>query len=397
MSKLRIAIVGAGTGRGQSWMQSMAKLSEPDDLYNFCGLCEVFADKAKASSETWGVPAYSTLLELIDAQGPDVVLGAAPPDCNMMTMPIAAARGIHVMTEIPIAPTCAMADHLMGVAREAGIKYEVCEQVYMWADEQLKRKIIADGLIGEVQHARLYYTNKADSHGINGARMLLPGKPVRVQGATGAVSVPTFQHFSGDMRSDDTWDRAVIEFDNGVCLLFDSPPRARMNRRWDIEGSAGQLFGESLFLGGQGDFQEYPFITEYADVRGEKVLDHVRVDTDPPVVFENPYRQYRADSGDEVARMDLLIGMHRAITEDTEPIYGPENAKLDLEILYAMRESARLGGGWVDLPLTAPTELERRTEQAFVEDYGHDWRDAEGLVDVPFPQGGVRYTVGNWD
>jgi predicted dehydrogenase len=290
-----------------------------------------------------------------------------------------------------------MADHLMGVARQAGIKYEVCEQVYMWADEQLKRKIIAEGLIGEVQHARLYYTNKADYHGINGARMLIPGRPVRVQGAHGSVKIPTFHHWAGYTMSEDTWDRAVIEFDSGVCLLFDSPPRARMNRRWDVEGSAGQLFGESLFIGGQGDFQEYPFITEYADVRGEKVLDHVRVDTDPPVVFENPYRQYRADSGDEVARMDLLIGMHRAITEDVEPIYGPQNAKLDLEILYAMRESARLGGGWVDLPLTAPTELERRTEQAFVEDYGHDWRDAEGLVDVPFPQGGVRYTVGNWD
>jgi predicted dehydrogenase len=87
MSKLRIAIVGAGTGRGQSWMQSMAKLSEPDDLYDFCGLCEVVPEKAKASGETWGVPAYSTLLELIDAQGPDVILGAAPPDCNRPRSP----------------------------------------------------------------------------------------------------------------------------------------------------------------------------------------------------------------------------------------------------------------------------------------------------------------------
>ncbi len=397
MAGLRIGIVGAGTGRGQSWMQTMAKLSEPDDLYDFCGLCEVFPEKAKASSERWGVPAYPTLLELIDAQGPDVILSAAPPDCNVMTVPLCAARGIHVMTEIPIAPTLAMADHLTQTCREAGIRYEVAEQVYLWAQEQLKRKIIAEGFIGEVQHARLYYTNKADYHGINGARMLMPGRPVRVQGAHGVVRVPTFQHFTGEMRSDDTWDHAVIQFDSGVCLLFESPPRARVTARWDIEGSAGQISGGSLFVGGQLESREYPIITEYTEVEGQRVLDHLRVDTDPPVVFENPHKEYRADDPDEVARMDLLLGMHRAITEGAEPLYGAANARLDLEILYAMRESARLGTGWLDLPLAGPTDCERRTEAAFVETYGHDWRDAEGLVDVPFPQGGVRYTVGNWD
>jgi len=397
MGKLKIAIVGAGTGRGQSWMQSMAKLSEPDDLYDFCGLCEVFPEKAKTSSEKWGVPAYSTLLELIDAQGPDVILGAAPPDCNMMTVPICAAHGIHVMTEIPIAPTLVMGDYLIETCREAGVKYEVTEQVYMWADEQLKRKIIAEGLIGEVQHARLYYTNKADYHGINGARMLIPGRPVRVQGAHGSVKIPTFHHWAGYTMSEDTWDHAVIEFDSGVCLLFESPPRARMKHRWDIEGAVGQISGHTLYVGGQDEYREYPFITEYTEVGGEQVLDHVRVDTDPPVVFENPYRQHRASDADEVARMDLLIGMHRAITEDTEPLYGAANARIDLEVLYAMRESAHLRAGWLDLPLSEPTDVERRIEQAFIEDYGHDWRDAEGLADVPFPQGGVRYTVGNWD
>ena len=397
MDRLRIGIVGAGTGRGQSWMQSMAKLSDVGGPYEFCGLCEVFPEKAKASSETWGVPAYATLPELMDAQGPDVILGAAPPDCNMMTVPLCAARGIHVITEIPIAPTCAMADHLVQTCREAGVKYEVAEQVYLWAQEQLKRKIIAEGLIGEVQHARLYYTNKADYHGINGARMLMPGRPVRVQGSHGAVRVPMFQHFTGEMRSDDTWDHAVIQFDSGVCLLFESPPRARVTVRWDIEGAAGQISGQSLFIGGQLESREYPIITEYTDVEGQRVLDHLRVDTDPPVVFENPHKQYLAADADEVARMDLLLGMHRAITEKAEPLYGWENARLDLEVLYAMRESARLGTGWLDLPLAEPTDCERRTEAAFIETYGHHWRDAEGLADVPFPQGGVRYTVGNWD
>jgi len=97
-------------------------------------------------------------------------------------------------------------------------------------------------------------------------------------------------------------------------------------------------------------------------VDGEKVLDHLRGDTDPPVVFENPYKAYHADDDDEIARMQLLLGLHRAVTEGGEPEYGAANARADLEILYAMRESARRGSAWVELPLTEPTELEKQVE-----------------------------------
>ena len=389
-------MVGAGTGRGQSWMQSLKKLSEPEDLYDFCALCEVNAQKAKQSSERWGVPAYGNLVEMLDDAVPNVVLAGAPPDCNVMVVPLAAGRGVHVITEIPIAPTLGIADFMIEAARENGVKFEVAEQVHLWAQEQLKRKIIAEGLIGDIQHARLYYTNKADYHGINGARMLIGSEARRVLGVTGKVRVPTFTHFTGAEMSESRWDHAAIEFDSGVVCLFESPPRGRMEHRWDIEGTEGQLFGDELFIGSLSDFEHYPFVTEYTEVEGEQVLNHVRVDTDPPVVFENPYKQYRADSADEVARMDLLVSFHTAVTGDGEPVYGALNARTDIEILLAMRESAR-SGGWVDLPLTEETELERELEQEFVRLYGHDARETEALVTVPFPQGGVRLTIAGWD
>ena len=95
--------------------------------------------------------------------------------------------------------------------------------------------------------------------------------------------------------------------------------------------------------------------------------------------------------------MDLLEGFRRAITgEAEEPRYGTENAIRDIEALFAMRESARRGGGWVELPLTEPTELELRIEEAYLETYG-DWTDPESLVNTPFHRGGVRVDVGNWD
>ena len=95
--------------------------------------------------------------------------------------------------------------------------------------------------------------------------------------------------------------------------------------------------------------------------------------------------------------MELLVGFHRAVTGGGEPAYGPSNARKDLELCYAIRESARRGNVWLDLPLLAPTALEERLEQAFVAVYGYDPEDAEDLAGVRIPRAGVRWRVAGLD
>lgn len=398
MSTIRIGMVGAGTGRGQAWMQTLSKLTERSDLFEFCGFCEVNREKRAQSERRWQVPGYQSLLALLDEAQPEAILGAAPPDANPMILGVCAPRGVHVITEIPIAPTLGMARWMVETAREAGVVLEIAEQVWLWANEQLKRKIIIEeGCIGEPQHARLWYTNKADYHGLNAIRMLVPGEVKRVLGASGQVEVPAFQHFTGKTLRKDRWDLGVLEFSSGVSCIFESPPRARMPRRWDVEGTRGQLFGDTLYVGSAEDFLQFDIRSQYEEMDGDEVFRHVCVDTDPPIIFESPHPEWLPDSGDEVARMDLLAGFHHAIvSEGAEPRYGSENAIRDIEILFAIRESARLGGGWLELPLDTPTPLEREFEEAYRKKYG-DWTDPESLVNTAFPQGGVRFEVGNWD
>ena len=90
-------------------------------------------------------------------------------------------------------------------------------------------------------------------------------------------------------------------------------------------------------------------MADYTEADGKRVFESVRVDTDPPIVFRNPFRAFGADDEDEVARMELLAGFHRSVIEGGEPAYGPRNARKDLELCYAIRESARLGNVWLDL------------------------------------------------
>ncbi|MBM4081508.1 MAG: hypothetical protein FJ278_17525 [Planctomycetes bacterium] len=227
---------------------------------------------------------------------------------------------------------------------------------------------------------------------------MLIGSPVRrVMGFTGKTAVPGFLGYEGDFITEDVWDSAVMEFENGVVCLFEDPPRGRMSSRWDIEGSLGQLVGSDLYIGSLSKFQHFPFKEEYATVQGTKILEHIRVDTQPPVIFENPFKKFLAADGDEVARMALLAGFHKAVTQNAEPAYGPLNARRDLEILFASRESARRGNVWINLPLTEETELEKRIEAQFRRMYGHGPQEVEALARVAFPRGLSRYKVAGWD
>jgi len=178
---------------------------------------------------------------------------------------------------------------------------------------------------------------------------------------------------------------------------FEDPPRGGLSSSWDIHGSKGHIIGNEIFIGAAEHRLHFPIRHEYTEVEGERILDCVRVDTDPPIVFENPFKQFRANNDDEVARMQLLVGFHKAVTEGCEPRYGAMNARRDIEILLAMRESARRGNSWVELPLREVTDLERRLHEEFVKLYGHPYEEFDRLVNVPFPRGGVRWKVAGWD
>jgi hypothetical protein len=89
--------------------------------------------------------------------------------------------------------------------------------------------------------------------------------------------------------------------------------------------------------------------------------------------------------------------MYRAVTEDIEPEYGAANARADLELWIALRESARLGNVWVDLPIQKLTELESRIMTEYKRRYGHDpIEGVSALLNATFDRLSVIWTVAGW-
>ena len=401
MPKLRIAVIGVGANRGSRARQYIETITRLTDHYELVAICDRNPQVLQEVATQYKVQAcYESVAALFDAEKPDVILSLAPKDSHIVIALTAARHGAHIITEIPVALTRRYAAAIAETCRSTGVLWEVGEQVWLWPTERLKRQIIEAGRIGKLTHARLWYLT-GQYHGFNGVRSLLGARATRVLGYCGEVETEPYIAYGGEPESTIKWDQAVIEFDNGVTCLFEKPPRAFPLREqtfstgWQVEGTKGYFDRNQLTL--YEEAQSYEITEQYTEIDSERILEAVRVDTAPPVVWENPFKSYRIGSPDDVAKASILVSFHRAITQGGTPQYGAENALHDWEICLAVRESARLGNTWVTLPLDSPTELEGQIETEFVRRYGHDpIEETEALLDTSFGRSATLWPFAHW-
>jgi predicted dehydrogenase len=389
MSALRIAVVGTG-GRAQTHLSTIKKLH---DLYALCAVCDADATRAEENAAKWEAPGYADVRSLLDVERPDVVFIVVPPDAHHVIATLSAERGAHVITETPITTTLGMADAMIDACIRHGVKLEVSENVWRWPHERLKRMIVDAGLIGEVTHARLWYSS-GSYHGFNAVRTLVRSEATRVSGYGGTVAVPAYTDAAGKHVGGQDWESGVVEFESGVTCLYEFPPRGHRNSLWEIEGTAGQLVGREVYVYDGANRVSHAIEDVVGEVDGRPTLDAVRLETHPEIEWGNPFRRYGLRDMDDISRAQILGGMHDAVTTGRDPEYGARNGRRDQELCIAVRESAMRDGSWVDVPLTGALLHEDRQHEEFRAQYGHDPSDVEALANVMFPRTGVRRTTG---
>lgn len=403
MRKLRLAVLGAGISSDSRARQYLSTIARLTDHYELSAVCDNNPDVLREVADAYPIgTCFADVRSLFDTGRPDVMLSLTPKDSHIVMALTAARHGAHVITEIPVSLTRRYADAISETCEENGVLWEVGEQAWLWPKERLKRRIIDAGLIGKATHARLTYLT-GQYHGFSAIRALLDGDATRVLGYAGEVPTEPYQAYGGELESTVQWEHAVVEFSGGAVCLFEKPPHifpSSMHNYpvgWQIEGTLGHLSGDALTLYRETESKTYEIVDEYIDVKGERVLKEIRVETDPPVVWENPYTSYGIGSLDDVSKANILISLHHSITEGKPPQYGVENGIKDYEICLAVRESARLGNQWVSLPLTQPTELEEMIEAEFVRRYGHDpIEETDALLDTPFGRSATLWPFAHW-
>ncbi len=388
MALLNIAVVGTGA-RAQAHLGTIARLT---DLYSLVGVADADAARRDAVAGQYHVPGHAAVDELLDSTKPDVLYVIVPPDGHHAMTEAAARRGIHVISEVPIATTLPMADAMIATARQHGVKLEIAENVWRWPNERLKRQIVEAGLIGRVTQFHLWYTS-GSYHGLSAVRNVIHAAPARVLGVAHDVETPERRDLQGRPRRMQSWELGVIEFADGSTCVYQQPIHRARGNYWEIVGTEGYIAGNELVIE-RGDPRRYSIETVTEQGESGNVLVSVRVATDPPIVWENPYRRYGLPSADDVSRADVLAGMHRAIVDNVEPGYGAENARTDQAILLALRESARRGSVWIDLPLTDITGIERTIHDEYRARYGRDpLEGVAALAATTYPRQGISQYV----
>lgn len=345
---LNVGIVGAG-GRAKSHISVLLKLK---DKYRLTAVCDVDVNRAKSTADEVGVKAYSDLEKMLDEEKLDVCLIAVQAEGHHVIANILAQKGIHILTETPIAITVACADYMIKVARENTVLLEVSENVPRWPQERLKQKIVADNMLGEVKNFYLSYVS-GSYHGIAAIRSILKTEVKSVVGVFPPV--------------DSILERAEISLLNGITGIYEFN-RNRGNY-WEIIGRDGFLKGGELYLR---DGRNFKISIETAEVDGSLRVIGAKVSTHPEIFFQTPLSVYPLANYDEVAIADAWVSLYNAIVYDEPLNYGSENAKRDLEVLVAIRDSEIRNGVKVDIPLKGITLYEKIIHEEFTNVYGLD-------------------------
>jgi predicted dehydrogenase len=403
---LRIAVAGAGTRAGVH-LEAIATLPR---YWRLVGVCDVRPERAQEAGGLYDAPAYADPLTMLDETKPDALYVVVPPDGHHPLTLAAAERGIHVITEVPISISLALADLMIEACHKAGVVLEVAESVLRSPREQLRQEVMRRGLLGPPTLGRMTY-GSGSYHGMSGVLALLGGTPESAWGWAHDLPTVPYLDFTGVAKQEHDWEAGTFRWPDdkaagqpGPTLLYEHPPRpfSRSTNGWEVVGPRGLLVGEELVLldegGGRPRERRFAIREEMVPAGGMEMVGRAVLDTDPPVVWENPLvgRWEPTKSGRPGTQSAAwqLVSFYESIVEKRPAWYGAAAGRRDIELLIALRDSARRGSVPVDLPLRGTTAHEEGLHEQYRRTYGHDpvreWREALTKL---YPRGGITHGV----
>ncbi len=164
MDKLRLIQCGVG-GFGGPWLKQHASQSPDFDLV---AIVDVSPAALKDAGDAVGLPVerrFATLEIALDKTPAEAIVTVTPPAVHVQHARLAFARGLHVMTEKPIADTMENAREMVRLAKEFKRQLLVSQNYrFRPAIQQLKR-LLAEKTAGEFGHGHIDFYIPADFTG----------------------------------------------------------------------------------------------------------------------------------------------------------------------------------------------------------------------------------------
>ena len=350
MDKLNVAVVGAGRRAAGSWLPTINILS---DQLNLLAVCNTGAPRGEEQAKKYGVNWYTDVRKMLDKEKPDFVAIVINPGQTHIVAKAVLERGISMITETPVASTLEDADMLIALAEDKGAHIEVAENLYRMPSERIKRQLILNGVFGKIWRGH----NNSQTHNYHAVSLVrsyigfdVPIK--RVIGVQGENPVQPHE-YRGRAADSERSRHAIFFFENGALgfshftsLTFGSPLRGINST--EFYGEKGMAVGEQLFV--LDDETRCPVNIQRVtcNVDGMEVLDKFVADTDPEIIWGNPFRNYKMSDG-MITIASELTSIMKAVRENVEPEYGAVNGRIDRQIDLAISESHRNGNVPVEM------------------------------------------------
>lgn len=146
---MRIGIIGAAGKIGQMRVQTVRE-NPATELVAVMDL-----NRAAAEAVAPGVPVHTDLAAFLDVPM-DAVIISTPAHVREPLCLAAFARGLHVLSEKPLAPTVAASRRILDAARAAGRMMGGGFNMRYYPSFAHVKDIVGSGAIGEVDHLRIY-------------------------------------------------------------------------------------------------------------------------------------------------------------------------------------------------------------------------------------------------
>ena len=155
MEQVRLGLIGCG-GMAR---HHMAQLAEVPRL-NFAAASDVSAKHLAAVVDEYGVPGFESAEAMLDAGEVDAVLIATPHFFHPQYSIAALQRGLHVLTEKPVAVSAKAAGEVNDVAAQRpDLVYAVMFQQRSHPRWKRIKQLIDDGQVGKIQRVQWTATN----------------------------------------------------------------------------------------------------------------------------------------------------------------------------------------------------------------------------------------------
>ena len=343
---LRVGIVGCGN-ISANHLEAFQAL----DAVDVVAVCDVDPARAAALAADYAVEhAVDSVQRLLELEL-DIVSVCTPHPTHQQVVLQAAAAGVHVLCEKPIAVDVPAAQQMVAACQDAGVKFGVLFQRRFWPAAaalraELDAGVLGTPVLGQVSvllHREHEYYSAADWRGTwaaDGGGVLMTqaihyldllqwylGDVARVQG-----EVNTYKH--GEHIEVEDSATALITFTSGAMatVLASTSADPALGVQIRITGSNGA----------SAELSEFP---EGSDGR-------LTLQTSNHEIAARPVHPAGVDANVELSRINGALKEHHraqitqfvaAVREDLEPAVTGREALKSLRILLAVYESARTG------------------------------------------------------